>query len=1012
MNRYGTVPAKVALLSLLSLALPVLANGQGLFFTSPSYLVGGVPFSAAAGDLNNDGIPDLAVSNENGSIREVAVVLANDDGTFRAPVNYPLTGNFIGASGGVALGDFNGDGNLDIAALNACTAIPPNTCTSLVNVLLGNGDGTFGTPITSNVGTYAIALTVGDWNRDGKLDLAVVNENDNNVTILFGAGTGGFQSSTIVGVGHVPNSIAAGDFNGDGWLDLAVTNFSDNTVTIALSNANGGFLGGHAYAAGTRPLAVAVGVLIGKCNLGFNIADLAVSNNDGVNVLYNNVDGSFQPPVSYPIAGGGGFSIALADFDHDGNTDIVVSNNGEYAGVLFGNCDGTFQPRVNLVSAAGALAVANFHTGPDLAVTEIGGSGVNVVLNNGSGSFQAAMNFQAGTTPESVAVGDFNGDGKQDMAVPNRSSNDVSVLLSKGNGAFQPAVNYAVEDRPQSVAVGDFNADGKLDFAVGSDATLAVGVLLGNGNGTFQPPMTYSSGNHAWLAVGDCNCDGKPDLVVAGTRGGVVLGNGDGTFQHSLNQTSLVSVGPPALADFNGDGALDVAVPDESDANVGVLLGNGDGTLQRAIYYPAGGTTIGVATVDLNGDGIPDLVTANLEGTTSVLLGSGDGTFQAPVTYSGAGTNPDSVAAGSFGVAVASGNGVVVFLSNGDGTLQLPLTFNAGTSPLSVAAGDLSGNFSTDLAVVAGTGVTVLASTLSGTTPPLPPIGSVSTGSLSFGNQVVGTTSAAQTVTLTNTGGSNLMVRKILVTGLDPGDYAAMDNGQCASLPPGTSCQISVTFTPTAAGTRSATLQITDNAGLCGQRVTLTGTGVQPAVTLSPTSLTFAARLLNSLSPPQTVTLTNSGNGTLMITSIAASGDFSESNTCGASLAAGASCAINVTFRPAAKGIRTGAVSVTDDAPANGRAHGYGYGGEARPRQPELRRRPSGAQQCVQERDAHQHGECYAGHRQHHHQRDQRRRLHPDQHLWNERRRTRKLCHNGHLQAHGAGRSKRASLGE
>jgi hypothetical protein len=187
---------------------------------------------------------------------------------------------------------------------------------------------------------------------------------------------------------------------------------------------------------------------------------------------------------------------------------------------------------------------------------------------------------------------------------------------------------------------------------------------------------------------------------------------------------------------------------------------------------------------------------------------------------------------------------------------------------------------------------------------------SLSPTSLTFPAQQVGTSSSAQSVTLSNAGNAALSITSITVSG----DFS-QTNTCGSSVAAGASCTLSVTFTPTAAGSRSGTLTITDNASPATQTVSLTGTGVAtPVVSLSPASLTFPAQQVGTSSSAQSVTLSNTGNAALSITSITASGDFSQTNTCGSSVAAGASCTLSVTFKPTATGTRTGVVTITDNA--------------------------------------------------------------------------------------------------
>jgi polyisoprenoid-binding protein YceI len=193
------------------------------------------------------------------------------------------------------------------------------------------------------------------------------------------------------------------------------------------------------------------------------------------------------------------------------------------------------------------------------------------------------------------------------------------------------------------------------------------------------------------------------------------------------------------------------------------------------------------------------------------------------------------------------------------------------------------------------------------------PFVALSPSSYNFGNQVVGTTSSAAPITLTNTGNVTLNITSVTIAGTNSGDFTQTNN--CgATVAAGASCTLSVTFTPTASGSRSGSLTITDNASPATQTVSLTGTGTAPVVGLSPASLTFPAQAVGTSSSAQSVTLSNTGSATLSITSITASGDFSQTNTCGASLAASASCTLSVTFTPTASGSRSGSLTITDNA--------------------------------------------------------------------------------------------------
>jgi len=674
----------------------LLGNGNGTFQTAVNYAVGLNPFSVAVGDFNGDGKADLAVAHPNGTNAGVDVLLGNGNGTFQTAVNYAD----IGGPTAVAVGDFNLDGKADLVAANFAT--------NNVSVLLGNGDGTFQTAMNFPAGDDPSSVAVGDFNGDGKPDLAVANGFSNNVSVLEGNGNGTFQTAVNYAVGSEPNSVAIEDFNGDGIPDLVVANTASNNVSVLIGNGNETFKTAVNYPVGTFPESVAVGDFNGDGK-----ADLVVANISGNNVslLLGNGDGTFQAAVNY-VAGTSPASVAVGDFNGDGIADLAVADNGGGVSVLLGAAPPS--TTTSLLSSANPTAFGDPVTltatvvPPSTSGTVEFLDGTTVLDAKALVSGQAQLTtslLPSGVNPLRAAY-----TGSPGILQPSESSVLHQTVNPEPASGFTTPVAYATGTGAVFVAVADFNSDGKADLAVANEDTNNVSILLGNGNGTFQMPASYATGTFPEsAAVGDFSGHGKADLVVANEDGSsvsVLLGNGDGTFQAAVNYGVGSFPDSVAVGDFNGDGKLDLAVADSGNNFLCVLMGNGDGTFQPAVTYAAGSAETSIAVSDFNGDGKPDLVVANGGGGVSVLLGNGNGTFQAPVSHS-AGADPVFVVVADFNgdgnadlaVANLAGNNVSVLLGNGNGTFKTAVNYPAGNSPNSIAVGDFNGDGKPDLAV-------------------------------------------------------------------------------------------------------------------------------------------------------------------------------------------------------------------------------------------------------------------------------------------------------------------------
>jgi uncharacterized repeat protein (TIGR01451 family) len=579
------------------------------------------------------------------------------------------------------------------------------------------------------------ALLTGDFNRDGKADLASANVGTNNVSVALGNGNGFFQTPVKFAVGTTPLSIAGADFNGDGKIDLVTANSGSNNVSILIGTGDGSFQTATHVAAGTSPFAVTTGDFNNDGK-----TDVAVANNgsSNVSILLGVGDGTFQAAVHYAAASGP-FSIAAADLNRDGATDLAVAAyNVSKVAVLRGNGNGTFQAAVTYSAGGGTASVAagdvNGDGKIDLATANFSTNNVSILLGNGDGTLQAATNIAAGTAPYSVTVGDLTNDGKADLTTANSESNNISLMVGNGNGTFLAAITYPSDyysyGGPNQTILGDFNGDGKTDVAVANQYS-GMAVLLNTGTCTLNCNIMGGASHYSVgttpnaFAAGDFNRDGVADLAVVNSGAytiSIALGNADGTFTAGVTVGAGTGTSSIAAGDFDADGKLDLAVGNSGSNNVSVLRGNGDGTFQAAVHYAAGTSPQAVAIGDFDRDGRADLAVANSgSNNVSVLRGNGNATFQAAVHY-GTGTSPRGLAIGDFNrdgildLATAnSGSGNVSLLAgNAGGTFQTAVNFSVGSSPYAIVSGDFNrdgkadlataNNGSNDISVLLGTG--------------------------------------------------------------------------------------------------------------------------------------------------------------------------------------------------------------------------------------------------------------------------------------------------------------------
>jgi hypothetical protein len=380
----------------------------------------------------------------------------------------------------------------------------------------------------------------------------------------------------------------------------------------------------------------------------------------------------------------------------------------------------------------------------DLAGNKLDGNGDGLAGGNWTADFVAvpsssllagAASFSAGSSPYGIAAGDFNGDGIPDLAVANNiSGGTVHILLGDGKGAFTAGGTYSSGgSSPRTVAVADFNNDGKPDIAVANYGSGTVGILYGAGAGGFAPVVTYSTvGNTQGLAIGDFNSDGKPDIATTNWGGGtvgVLLSKSGGGFTATSITTGDSWPDDIAAADFNGDGKLDLVVANGFSNTVRILLGNGSGGFSIGNAYNSGVSwTQGIAVGDFNGDGNKDVVTSGVSSSAvGVLLSDGHGGLGTVTTFATGGSGPFGLATADFNndgkldiaVSNTNSNNVSVFVGNGSGSFSAATNFSTGgTAPKCIVAGDFNGDGRIDLAAADnGSGTVGVLMNFSGPAP-------------------------------------------------------------------------------------------------------------------------------------------------------------------------------------------------------------------------------------------------------------------------------------------------------
>jgi len=575
--------------------------GNGSFTNLASLPLSGTAKDVTTGDLNGDGLVDIATAHG-----DVSVFLNQGGGTYGSPVIYA---GF--STSRISAADMDGDGDRDLVLMGS------NKFRILMNP--GNGSFTVGTTtVTDMYGNYH-DLATADADSDGDIDIMMTDIEYCGVRSKLNPGNGAYppvtndlRACTSFKYNH---DLFVGDFNGDNKPDYLSPLGDQSNVRLISSGGNGS----QSYFAGTNPTTLAGGDFDGDGD-----KDAAVATNNGIRIMINAGTGTFpgQGPVKLYVGGNGSATLASADVNGDGNEDIIHSTATGIS-VRIGVGNAIFNAPVDYPTGTGASNIVardiNGDNKPDLAVGHGSGSNVSILINQGNGTYAQKVDYTPGMNPVSLALEDVNGDNLRDLIVG--SSNRVTVQLNQGSGTFGNAVNYIMGSHSQVAAL-DFTGDGLKDLIVapGANGTNTLGTLINQGNGSFVPGANISVATvPSRVATADLDGNGKIDLALSYVNNsslGVLLNGGNGTFSiHNVPDVLGYDLSDIAAADLNGDGLVDIlgaVSPISGGPQPFVLVNAGTGaSYAKELRATTAGCCTFVSNIlaaDFNGDGYNDFV--------------------------------------------------------------------------------------------------------------------------------------------------------------------------------------------------------------------------------------------------------------------------------------------------------------------------------------------------------------------------------------------------------------------
>lgn len=603
-------------------------RGDGRFIAGAISGLGRIPTGLAVALANGDNIKDLLIT-DTGS--QLFCFRGFDDGRPYALEGTPAT--VLRNPVAIETAHLDADQNID-----AIVVSEGDQSSGGISILLGNGDCTFSSPAPpadSQVaaGSASSAAAIGDFNNDGRPDVAVANAVSRDVTILRRDAQGRYSTVQTVPVGDEPIAIEAGLMNGDTRLDLVVTNRNSDSVSVLLGRGDGSFDAARTFMAGSAGSAP-TGLALADLNLDGNL-DVVVPNNrsSDASVMLGDGLGSLFPPRVF-VADQEPLGVAVGLVNADAAPDAVVvsrGNQGPNATILLGLADGTLGGVEDIVTDPNpsSAAIGDLDNDGRCDVIVPHGNGTILLFNSTTDDgFVLQQEIDTSADVINVLAGDFNGSGWLGFVAINKDETALSYFAARPGEDFGTPTPVTIGGSPVSGVAADLNRDGRADLAVvrgGTGLNDAVDVLLANTSGGFAAARPFAVGQTAVsVDYGDCNNDGNVDLFVANNVSAdvtVLVGNGQGTF--TQGPPRLVTGAPKSISvgDFDRDGFDDFTVALSMSSAVLVYFGNGQcGFAAGPQSLSGGGSPSAVAIRDFSGDGIPDALLGDEVSNTASLF--------------------------------------------------------------------------------------------------------------------------------------------------------------------------------------------------------------------------------------------------------------------------------------------------------------------------------------------------------------------------------------------------------